>query len=175
METIKRYITEALHDNDKSILTLLNSMAACSSGVYKALFDQKVKDADSINIELMNDILEEQEISDLNKHGDIRPKECFRNAFIVCERLEARGHNVKYCEGYINMKGFPIEHAFVKVDEHYIDPTVELALKRDPTEDRYVVIGEFTTNEVRTVIIENEFWGQIYDSIFLNKYKENVK
>ena len=48
-------------------------------------------------------------------------------------------------------------------------------LGRDPAEDTYVKIGEFDLDTVREILLQNEFYGQIYETIFLNKYKENVK
>ena len=73
------------------------------------------------------------------------------------------------------MKGLPIEHAFNCVDGKYVDCTIELALGRDPREDTYVKIGEFDLDDVRNVLVENGYYGEIYDTIFLKKYKENVK
>ena len=74
----------------------------------------------------------------------------------------------------MNFKGLPIEHAFNKVDGKYVDITAELALNRE-IEDTYVVFGEFDVNQVREILIQNGFYGNIYDTIELNKYKENVK
>ena len=72
------------------------------------------------------------------------------------------------------MKGFPIEHAFNCVDGKYVDITIELALGRE-IEDTYVTIGEYNDNEVREILLQNGFYGEIYSTIFKNKYKENVK
>lgn len=175
MKTIKDYINinEALTGNDKNVLTILNLYAKSSSGAQQALYKQKIKDADSISISHLNEVLNNEEIKYIKQQG-IKPKECYRNAFVTCEVLETN-HDVKYVEGYLNIKGLPIEHAFVLCDGKYIDPTIELALKNDLTNDTYIKLGEFELNDVRKIIIENEFWGQIYDYTFFNKYKENIK
>ena len=36
-------------------------------------------------------------------------------------------------------------------------------------------IGEYNLNDVREVLLENGFYGDIYNSMFLKKYKENIK
>lgn len=173
MKNLKNKIFEELKDYDKGIKQMLDFFAQSTSGVQSSLYTQKSNDADSIEISSIYDVLNNDEIN-LIKKQSIRPKECYRNAFVTCEVLEYN-HTVKYVEGYLNMKGLPIEHAFVKVDDKYIDPTIELALNKNVNSDTYVKIGEFTTNEVRKIIVENGFWGQIYDFTFLNKYKENIK
>lgn len=172
MESIKTYIIEALKKDDENILTILNFYAKNMSGVQQALYQQKIKDADSVDISLLSDVLSNEEITKIKKQK-IKPKECYRNAFVTCEVLEAN-HDVKYVEGYLNVKGLPIEHAFVLCDGKYLDPTIELALNQNPNNDSYIKVGEFNLNEVRKIIVENGFWGQIYEYRFLNKYKENV-
>lgn len=172
MENIKTYIIEALKKDDENILTVLNFYAKNMSGVQQALYQQKIKDADSVDISLLSDVLSNEEITKIKKQK-IKPKECYRNAFVTCEVLEAN-HDVKYVEGYLNLKGLPIEHAFVLCDGKYLDPTIELALNQNPNNDSYVKVGEFNLNDVREIIVENGFWGQIYEYRFLNKYKENV-
>jgi hypothetical protein len=82
-------------------------------------------------------------------------------------------HDIKYVEGYLNMRGLPIEHAFNMVDGKYVDCTIELALGRDVTEDTYVKIGEFDINTVREILLQNEFYGQIYETLCLNNYREH--
>jgi hypothetical protein len=72
------------------------------------------------------------------------------------------------------LSGLPIAHAFNRVDGKYVDITVELALNK-PINDSYVVIGEYETDDVRKILIENGFYGNIYDTILLKKYKENIK
>jgi hypothetical protein len=100
---------------------------------------------------------------------------CYENAYKLADRLYDLDKDIKYVEGYINMKGFPIEHAFNCVDGKYVDCTVELALGKNPQEDTYVKVGEFDLDEVREILLQNEYYGEIYNTIFLNKYTENVK
>jgi hypothetical protein len=62
--------------------------------------------------------------------------------------------------------------------EEYVeenDITMELALKKHFDRERtdtYVSIGTFSVNEVRKILLQNEFYGQIYETTFLNNYSE---
>lgn len=173
MKQLNNYIAEALKDHDKGILDMLQLFANNCGGVQAELFKQKVKDADSVDICSVYDVFSNEEIDRIKKYINPQPKCCYENAYKLSDRFYDR--DIKYVEGYLNMKGLPIEHAFNCVDGKYVDITIELALDRDVKEDTYVKIGEFDIDEVREVLVENGYYGNIYDSIFLKKYKENVK
>lgn len=176
MKKILEYINEALKDVDAGIKQMLEFFAQNMSGVQAELFKQKAEDADSIDIARLSDVFTEQEIQEIKRRLRPQPKMCYENAYKLMDRFSYdSNHEIEYVEGYINMKGFPIEHAFNKVDGKYVDITIELALGRDPSEDTYVKIGEFDLDTVTEILLQNQFYGQIYDTIFLNKYKENIK
>lgn len=176
MKKIIEYINEALKDVDAGIKQMLEFFAQNMSGVQAELFKQKAEDADSIDIVPLNEVFTEQEIQEIKRRLRPQPKMCYENAYKLMDRFSYdSNHEIEYVEGYINMKGFPIEHAFNKVDGKYVDVTIELALGKDPTEDTYVKIGEFDLGTVTEILLQNQYYGQIYETIFLNKYKENVK
>ena len=175
MKSLHKHIWEAIKDVDVSIIDMLKFFANSASGVQQELFKQKVKDADSVDVVPLLEVFTEEEVKEIIKRIHPQPKCCYENAWKLCDRFEFEGkHDIKYCEGYLNMNGLPIEHAFNKVDGKYVDITIELALKRE-IEDTYVILGEYKTDEVRKILLQNEFYGEIYNTIFLNKYKENIK
>lgn len=175
MKNLSNYIVESIKDTDKSIIQMLEFFAKNSSGVQQELFQQKLKDANSVDVVPLSEVFTEDEIKEIKKRIHPQPKCCYENAWKLCDRFEYEGnHKIEYCEGYMNYKGLPIEHAFNKVDGKYIDITTELALNRE-IEDTYIVLGEYSTNNVREILIQNGFYGDIYNTIFLNKYKENIK
>lgn len=174
MKKINDYITEKLKTEDQSILDFLNMLAKNCSGYQKALFTDKANDADSIDVVSINEVFDEDTIEKIRKYVRPVPKSCYENAYKLCDRIHDDRYDIKYCEGYLNMKGIPIEHAFNSVNGKYVDITVEMALER-PIEDTYVLIGEFNVNEVREILLQNKYYGNIYDTIKLNKYKENIK
>lgn len=175
MKNIIEYLNEALKDNDKNILTMLEFFAKNMPGVQGALHAQKIKDADSVDIVPLSEVFTEDEIEQIKKYVNPKPKMCYENAYKLADRLYGLGKDIKYVEGYINLHGLPIDHAFNSVDGKYVDCTIELALGKDPREDSYVKVGEFDIDEVREILLQNEYYGEIYNTIFLNKYKENVK
>lgn len=173
MKQINDYIKEELKDYDRGIVDMLNMFGKYASGYQKYLFDKKAKDADSVEICSLNEVFTPQEIEEIKRRVNPQPKMCYENAWKLMDRFYyEKNHDIKYCEGYLNVKGLPIEHAFNKVDGKYVDCTIELALGRDVKEDTYVVVGEFDEDEVRNILIENGFYGNIYDSIELKKFKE---
>lgn len=176
MRSITQYVDEALSSKDKNILDMLSLFANNSSGVQRDLFRQKIKDANSVDVVTINEVFSKDEIKEIKRYIRPKPKCCYENAWKLCDRFSfnTNKHDIKYCEGYINFNGLPIEHAFNLVDGKYIDITTELALN-NKIENTYVVIGEYTTDEVRRILLQNEYYGDIYNTIFLNKYKENIK
>jgi hypothetical protein len=176
MKTLKQHINEELKDYDRGIVDMLKFFAKSASGYQQYLFDKKAKDADSVDIVPLSEVFTPEEIKEIKKRVHPQPKMCYENAWKLMDRFYYEGkHEILYCEGYLNFKGLPIEHAFNKVDGKYVDCTVELALGNDVKDDTYVVIGEFDEDTVREILLENGFYGNIYDSIELKKFKELSK
>ncbi len=178
MKTLVSHITEAIKSEDKNIIEILNFYAKNMSGVQQELYKQKIKDADSIDVVPLREVFSEDEIKEIRKRIKPQPKMCYENAYKLCDRFEYENkHDIKYCEGYLNLFGLPIDHAFNKVDGKYVDITVELALNKKISSDgdTYVILGEYDINKVREILVQNGFYGDIYNTIFLNKYNENIK
>lgn len=174
MKKLNVYLDEAVKDSDRGIIDMLEFYAKNTSGVQQEMYKQKVKDADSVDVVPLSEVFSKEEISEIKKRVNPKMKACYENAWKLCDRFQFdSNHDIKYCEGYLNFKGLPIEHAFNKVDEKYVDITVELALNRE-IEDTYVVIGEYDTDKVREILLQNQYYGNIYETIFLNKYKEKI-
>ena len=165
-------IDEALREQDSGLKTMLEFFSSASSGVGAALYRQKVKDANSVDIVSLSEVFNPEEIKAIKKYIRPKAKMCYKNAYMLCNYFDGEGHDVRYVEGYLNMKGLPIEHAFNYVDGKYVDITIELALGNDINEDSYISIGEFSTDEVRRVLLKNGYYGQIYETLFLDRYKE---
>lgn len=170
----KRKINESLRGNDNVIKDMLNLFASSSSGVQSALYKQKAKDATSVDIVSVYDIFTEEEVKQILKYIRPKVKECYKNAYNMADVFQDR--NVEYVEGYLNMGGLPIEHAFNVIDGKYFDITLELVTNKkfptNRTNDTYVSIGTFNLDEVRRVLLQNGYYGQIYETLFLNNYKE---
>ena len=173
MKEIARFIQEELKDYDRGIVDMLKFFAKNCSGYQQYLFNKKADDADSVEISPLSEVFSPEEIEEIKKRVNPKPKMCYENSWKLMDRFYYEGnHEIMYCEGYINMKGLPIEHAFNKVDGKYVDCTIELGLGKDVKEDTYIVIGEFDEDTVRDILLKNGFYGNIYDTIELKKFKE---
>lgn len=165
-------ICEALRPADAGIMQMLKFFAANTSGYQQMLYTDKLNDADSVDIVSVYDVFDEDTIEKIKKYVNPQPKCCYENAYKLCDRLGyEKDYDIKYCEGYLNMKGLPIDHAFNSVNGQYVDITIELALERE-IEDTYVKYCEYNIDQVREILLQNGFYGNIYDTIKLNKYKE---
>lgn len=165
-------ICEALRPADAGIMQMLKFFADNTSGYQQKLYTDKLNDADSVDIVSVYDVFDEATIDKIKKYVNPKPKCCYENAYKLCDRFDyEKDYDIKYCEGYLNMRGLPIDHAFNCVNGKYVDITIELALEKE-IEDTYVKYCEYDIDTVREILIQNQFYGEIYDTIKLNKYKE---
>lgn len=111
------------------------------------------------------DILEDYELDYIRHVIKPKPKECYRNAHLLCEAFPDR---FKYCEGKVNVP-IPIDHAFNSVDDVYIDITFEFALNENPSVYEYVVFGEYDAQTIHNAVLETGYYGEIYRWSYYNK------
>lgn len=53
-----------------------------------------------------------------------KPKQCFDNAYRYLDSLPVNTTDCQYVLGFLLFRGIPVEHAWVKVDGQYFDPTL---------------------------------------------------
>lgn len=175
MKTLKTVINEALNKTGLSIQQFVKMCANVCSGFQQAYFEQKAQDMDSIECVPLSDIFAKSEIKQIKQR--VRPKqnECYSNAFHFCTQSGISGHELKYVEGYTTVAGIPIEHAWNKVDDKYIDITLELVLKKNVSEEDYVILGEWDADTALRYMAEKGTYGGVYEAQFMKKYNENPK
>ena len=144
----------------------LDIQSKICNGRQAEILKQKRQDLRLCKMSLMSEIFSSEEINEIRKM--IKVKECFRNAFITAESLP----NVKYIEGEVLVCGIPIYHAFCKIGDKYFDPTLELVLNEDTTENSYAVMGEYDVDYVRSILIKTKVWGDIYYETLKQKFYE---
>lgn len=90
----------------------------------------------------------------------VRPvvKECYKNAHLLTLLFPDR---VQYVEGKTNVF-IPIDHAFNRVGNKYIDITFEFALGLDPTQYEYVAFGEYPAGVIEEIANKTGYYGDIY-------------
>ena len=100
--------------------------------------------------------------------GNIRPKkkECYKNALLVAQYLHC-----DYVEGYVNIGGLPIEHAFNKMNGSYFDVTLELALGDKVDKYEYTSIMELDRERVLDIASELELYGPYASYVYSKQIK----
>lgn len=87
-----------------------------------------------------------------------QPQQCYRNAHLLCQLFP---DDVLYCEGKTHTL-IPIDHAFNRVGNKYIDITFEFALGLDPTQYEYVAFGEYPAGVIEEITDQTGYYGDIY-------------
>ena len=104
------------------------------------------------------DVFDEREIELIRR--TVRPvvKRCYKNAHLLTLLFPDR---VQYVEGKTNAF-IPINHAFNRVGDKYIDITFEFALGfLDPTQYEYVAFGEYPAGVIEEITNKTGYYGYI--------------
>ena len=150
----------------------------------KAWFDQQAKDARPVQCVPMRDVFTPEQLQFLFKNTGYKTQQkmCYKNAAELVERLEWMAAHfdsgipeIKYVEGHANCYGLlPIEHAFVKVGDKYIDPTFERALHRDVRKEMYASCIELDAGTMAQYQYETGFYGELYVYDYMCKYRPEL-
>lgn len=93
-------------------------------------------------------------------------QQCYRNAHLLCQLFPER---VRYCEGKTNAF-IPIDHAFNRVGDKYVDITFEFALNDpDLLGYEYVVFGEYDLPEIERMTKKTGYYGDIYRLAYMER------
>lgn len=132
----------------------------------KAWFEQQANDARPVQCVRMRDAFTPDVLDFIRKNYKTQQKMCYRNAAILVSLLTACWVNrprIKYVEGFAYAYGLlPIEHAFVKVGDLYVDPTFERALHRDVRKEIYASCIELDPIVMEQYQYETGFFGELY-------------
>lgn len=100
-----------------------------------------------------------------------QPQQCYRNAHLLCQLFP---DDVLYCEGKTHTL-IPIDHAFNRVGDKYVDITFEFALNdAELTEYEYVVFGEYDLQTIDRITEATGFYGDIYRNVYVERLKRDT-
>ena len=133
----------------------------------KAYYEQRAADARPVECVRMRDVFDEHKMLFLRVNYKAQRKMCYRNA---AELVALMGqHTWMFPEPAVYVEGFayayellPIEHAFVKIGDKYIDPTFERALHRDVRKEMYASCIELDPETMERYQLETGFYGELY-------------
>lgn len=90
---------------------------------------------------------------------------------MLCQLFPER---VQYCEGKV-LAFTPIEHAFNRIGDKYVDITFEFALNdAELLQHEYVVFGEYDLQTINRVTKETGYYGDIYRNVYIERVKDNL-
>lgn len=166
--------TARIMATNNPIIAELQALAElpCRAGQH-AFFERRYRDARPVDCVPMADVFTPEQLDFLKQSYRPERKQCYKNASDLVQLISHPwaflfDGPVKYVEGYACSNGlFPIEHAFVKVGDKYIDPTFEIVLGMDVKSCHYVSLIEMEYRDLAEILLENEYYGDIYRTVYI--------
>lgn len=112
----------------------------------KEFFNWQLHNAKQITITPLDELLMKypQLKEYVDQEAEVVMKQCFKNASQATMFLP----EVKLVEGYIDVHGLSIEHAWNRIGDDYFDLTQDIALKDYDRSKEYVAIAEYDREDV---------------------------
>ena len=148
----------------KHVIQLLTAMQGFSSKVQSDLATLKLGCIKPVKCVSAKDVLDKDALRRIK--NIVKPKEkcCYEDAFHTADCIP----DVKYCEGYMIVYGLPIEHAFNRVGDYYIDVTREFGGHDDVTQNEYVLLKEWNATDALRIMAHGDV--QCYGGVFDKEY-----
>lgn len=133
-------------------------------------YDQIIRDAHVVKITPIAEIFTPTQIKAIKTIVNPQIKECYKNAHLLSHLYSDSDNPILYVEGKMTVCGtFSTEHAWNKIGDKYIDITAELVLGRDPNEEEYVAFGEYSAQQINSIVLDRGYYGDIYQEIYRKK------
>jgi hypothetical protein len=115
---------------------------------YFKWLSNEVKLVDTIKFDELDDAFKFY----ISSHEVDEPKMCFSNSGKIVLDIP----DVKYCEGYFIIKDLelPFEHAWVKINGRYYDPTIH-----DNEDVTYGLVKEYDHDELLVMLLDKQLYG----------------
>lgn len=150
---------------------LYGKMAELSDGMQKEYYSKLLADAREVKVTRLAEALDEDEIGRIRDIVSPEPHQCYANSMKTA-LVKLLGRNFKYCEGFIVVNGFPVEHAFNSVNGVYVDVTADLALGGLKEGTGYILTGEWSPDKALGVMEDTGVYGGVYREIFIRSHRE---
>lgn len=168
----RNYITESINPADEPIIQFLKMVSKNAYGFQKKLYTDMLNDAQSVDVVPVDEVFDEDTIDKIVNRIQPEMKGCYQNAYRLCDRIFDPRYIIKYCVGYMNYHGIPIEHAWNSVNGKYIDITKEFALQKPLDEDTYVLLAEYDVHTMRDLAAQTGTYDGLYMQQKKNEYKK---
>ena len=154
---------------ENPIIEYLKQLAGMSwAPDQKGFYVERAKRAREVNCVPLEDAFSQDVVERIRWAYRAEIRQCYKNAADLVILL---GHTekVSYVEGYVLSCGIPIEHAFVRVGDKYVDPTFELALHENVRGHTYVSCYEFEPVKMAKYLIKTKQYGNLSQYDFLKR------
>ena len=152
-------------DSSKSYLkSHLQDLANITSEKQKDYFEWQKKNSKSITKSHISELSEEDQNRLAGEKFSV--KMCYKNASEVCAIIPG----AKYVEGYVSFMGIPIEHAWNKIGDKYIDVTKDQVLKGDEFKE-YLSVIELSHMELLSHLEKTMVYGDLIKEVYKQEKK----
>ena len=153
-------------EKSNPIIGFWRTIAECGMSLYSDM----IKDGNPVECVPMATVFTPDQMEFIKQEFKPKQKQCFRNCSELVGLLTHPYGKIllgfdgaEYVDGYVYEPGlFPIEHAFVKIGDRYIDPTFELVLGIDVTKCSYMSLLELKWAKLWPILKHRGFYGPLY-------------
>ena len=144
-----------------SLLTDIEAYEALASGNQQEYFKGLLNVAKPVEVVSIKDVFTKDEIKMIKRLVRPKKKMCYRNSHLLTLLFPDK---VKYVEGRFSCSfiGLPIDHAFNRVGDKYVDITFEMVWNEDTTKYEYIKFGEYDSDQVEEIAEQSGIWGECY-------------
>lgn len=152
-------------------INYIKNLCRVSEGETRQMWNEYKRRSKVVKLTPIREVLTDEEINFILEYIRPRQNECYRNAHEATRIL-----GVKYVEGFVEVGGLPIDHAFNRRGDKYFDITFELVLKEEAKE--YVSSWDINGLECNRIALATGIYGSygrfLFDEI-LQRRKERRK
>ena len=137
------------------------AIATLASGNQQKYYRDLLDAAEPIKMVSIKDVFSREEINKIKRLVRPKKKMCYRNAHLLTTLFPDK---VKYVDGRVSVTniGIPIDHAFNRVGDKYVDITFEMVWNEDTTKYEYIKFGEYDSDQVEEIAEQSGIWGECY-------------
>lgn len=141
----------------EDILSIVTLASVNQKKYYRDLLDA----AEPVKMVSIKDVFSRKEIYMIKRLVRPKKKICYRNAHLLTTLFPDK---VKYVDGRVSVTdiGIPIDHAFNRVGDKYVDITFEMVWNEDTTKYEYIKFGEYDLEQVEEIAEHSGIWGECY-------------
>lgn len=153
-----------------SLISDIEAFAALTSGIQQEYYLDLLGIVHPVEVVSIQEVFTQDEIKKIKRYVRPKKKMCYMNSHKLTDLFPDK---VRYIEGRFSFLGLPIDHAFNRVGDKYIDITVELALKENVSEHEYIAYAEYDSEQIFEAAIETGYYGDYYKYYWLKEKKRD--